>query len=196
MRVVAVVLAAGEGRRLGGPKALLRMGPRSFLEACLSLLDRPGLAGRVVVIGHRAEEVRALVPAGAAQVVTNALYADGMLSSVHAGLDAAEAMGAEAVLFHPVDHPAVEPETVDAVLGALAGGAVIAVPSHDRRRGHPGGFARASWPALRGAAPERGARGVLADHPEWIVHVEAGPGALLGVNTPADLARLGALPRP
>jgi CTP:molybdopterin cytidylyltransferase MocA len=192
MRVVAVVLAAGEGRRLGGPKALLRLGARSFLEACLQALDRPGVDGRVVVVGHRAEEVQALVPAGGAvRVVTNARYHEGMLTSVHAGLGAAEALGADALLLHPVDHPLVEPETVDRVLGALAAGAPIAVPSHDGRRGHPAGFARAAWPALRAAPPERGARAVLADHPDWITHVAGGPGSVRGVNTPEDLARLG-----
>src|SRR4029079_10862140 len=96
LRGVPGVVAAAEGRRLAGPKALLRLGARSFLEACLQALDRPGVDGRVVVVGHRAEEVQALVPAGGAvRVVTNARYHEGMLTSVHAGLGAAEALGAD-----------------------------------------------------------------------------------------------------
>jgi CTP:molybdopterin cytidylyltransferase MocA len=191
MRVVAVVLAAGEGRRMGGPKALLRLGGRSFLEVCLAGLERAGVAERVVVLGHRAGEVRALLPAPAAvRVVVNERYREGMFSSVIAGLDAAEALGAEAMLLHPVDHPLLEPETVDRVLEALAAGAPIAVPSHQGRRGHPAGFARAAWAALRAAPPGQGARAVLAGHPQWITHVAGGAGSLRGVNTPEDLAAL------
>lgn len=191
MRVVAVVLAAGEGRRMGGPKAILRLGGRSFLECCLDGLDRPGIAERVVVVGHRADDVRALLPAPVpVHVVVNERYGQGMLSSVIAGLDRAESVGADAVLLHPVDHPLLEPATVDSVLAALAAGAVIAVPSHGGRRGHPAGFARPAWPALRAAPPERGARAVLAEHPEWITHVAAGAASVLGVNTPEDLAAL------
>src|SRR5688572_15284581 len=62
------------------------------------------------------------------------------------------------------------------VAGALAEGALIAVPSHGGRRGHPGGFARAAWAALRAAPAAAGARAVLAAHPEWVVHVTGDAG--------------------
>ena len=191
MRVVAVVLAAGEGRRLGGAKALLRAHGLTFLEACLRALDRPGVVARVVVTGHDAERVAAALPAApGVTAVLNERYRAGMLSSVLRGLEAAEALQADAVLLHPVDHPQVEPDTVDRVLAALAGGARVAVPSHGGRRGHPGGFARSAWDALRAAPPEEGARAVLRAHPDWIVHVPGGPGSVRGVNTPADLEGL------
>jgi molybdenum cofactor cytidylyltransferase len=83
----------------------------------------------------------------------------------------------------------VDPATVDRVVAGLHGGAVIAVPAHGSRRGHPGGFARAAWPALRAAPAARGARAVLADHPEWVVHVPGDPGCVLGIDTPADYER-------
>jgi molybdenum cofactor cytidylyltransferase len=190
MRLHAVILAAGEGRRAGGPKALLRAGSETFLARAARLLSRPGVEIVLAVIGHQAGRVAAVagLPAGLT-LVENPRYGEGMLSSIHCGLDAAEAAGADAVLVHPVDHPLVEPETVDRVIAALAEGAVIAVPSHEGRRGHPGGFARAAWPALRTASAERGARAVLADHPGWIVHVPGGPGSLAGVNTVEDYRR-------
>lgn len=192
MRVIAVLLAAGEGRRMGGSKALLHVRGTTFLHACVSALERPAVTGIVVVTGHDAARVGTALPSRPGIVVAhNPAYRDGMLSSVLCGLARAEALGADALLLHPVDHPLVEPETVDAVLAALAGGARIAVPSHGGRRGHPGGFARASWDALRSAPPGEGARAVLRDHPDWIVHVPGGPGCVAGVNTPADLDRLG-----
>ena len=114
---------------------------------------------------------------------------EGMLSSILRGLDAAEAAGAEAVLLHPVDHPLVDPATVDRVVASLRGGARIAGRTYGSRRGHPGGFARAVWPALRAAPAERGARAVLADHPDWVVHVPGDPGCVLGIDTPDDYER-------
>lgn len=184
MRVAAVVLAAGEGRRMGGPKALARLRGSTFLAAVLSRFDRSDVSARIVVLGASADHVAStaeLTPD--VQIVVNARYGDGMLTSVWAGVDEAERLGADAVLLHPVDNPLVEPETIGAVLAALAAGARIAVPSHAGRRGHPAGFARAAWPALRAAALDAGARGVLAEHPDWVSHVPAGPDCLVDLDT-------------
>jgi nicotine blue oxidoreductase len=191
MRIHALVLAAGRGARVGGPKALLTLEGETFLSRCARLLRRPGVERVTAVLGHDADRVRQ--EAGLSpdvHTVVNARYADGMLTSILAGLDEAEAAGAAAVLVHPVDHPLIEPATVDAVIGALQKGSTIAVPSHGGRRGHPAGFARAAWAALRGATPDEGARGVLARHPEWIEHLPAGEECLVGVNTNDDYERI------
>lgn len=191
-RVVAVLLAAGAGRRAGGPKALLRAGGQSFLAAAAARLRRPGVAELVIVLGAEAERVRseAELPPAAHVVVNEAWREGGMLSSLLCGLARADELGADAVLVHPVDHPLVALETVDRVLRALAAGARVAVPALAGRRGHPAGFARAAFDALRAASPEAGARAVLREHPDWIVHVAGDPGCLAGVDTPEDYARL------
>ena len=197
VRVVAIVLAAGAGRRIGGPKALLPIAGTTFLAHVARALRRPGVADVVAVLGHGASRVKTSggLPPGT-PIVVNPRPDDGMLGSVIAGLDAAASRGADAVLLHPVDHPFVAPATVDAVVAALAGGALIAVPSYGGRRGHPGGFARAAWPALRQAPPERGARAVLAEHPEWLVHVAGDEGCVAGIDTTQDYERrLGPLRR-
>jgi len=190
VRVVAVVLAAGAGRRIGSPKALLPIGGTTFLAHVARGLQRPGIAEVVAVIGHGARRVAASagLPPGLA-LVGNPRPDDGMLGSVARGLEAAEARGADAVLLHPVDHPFASPATTDAVLAALAGGALVAVPTYGGRRGHPGGFARAVWPALRAAPPARGARAVLADHPDWLVHVPGDEGCVAGIDTREDYER-------
>lgn len=189
--VVAVVLAAGEGRRMGGSKALVPLAGRTFLERIRRTLRRPGVLDVLVVVGHEAGRVVDAHPGLPASCwIPNAAYRGGMLGSIWAGLEAAERRGAGGVLLHPVDHPLVAPETVDRVLAALQGGARIAVPSHGERRGHPGGFAREAWPALRAASPDRGARAVLAEHPDWIVHVPGDPGCVAGIDTPQDYERL------
>ena len=197
MRILAVVLAAGEGRRMGGPKALVATEADTFLARACAALDRPSVERVIAVLGAEAARVAAEAGLSAAvSVCVNEGWRDGMLTSVWAGLDAAEAAGAEAILVHPVDNPFVSAATVDAVVAALERGARIAVPSHGGRRGHPAGFARAAFAALRDADPAQGARTVLAEHPEWIVHVPAGPDCLVDVDTPADLrASLKSFPR-
>jgi CTP:molybdopterin cytidylyltransferase MocA len=189
MRIVAVILAAGSGRRMGGPKARLRIGGESFLARAARLLARPGVASVAAVVGRETLGAAATAPPAGVAILENPRPEEGMLSSILRGLDGAEAAGADAVLLHPVDHPLVEPATVDRVVAALEAGAAIAVPTHGSRRGHPGGFARVAWPALRAAPAGRGARAVLADHPGWVVHVPGDPGCVLGIDTPADYER-------
>jgi molybdenum cofactor cytidylyltransferase len=187
VRIAAIVLAAGEGRRLGGPKALAPIGAETFLARVCHSFERPTLIAVVAVLGAEAERVRkhARLPR-TAMLAVNERWREGMLSSIWRGLDVAESLGVDAVLVHPVDNPLVTPETIDAVVAALAAGAVVAVPSHRGRRGHPTGFARAAWPALRAAPPERGARLVIAENPAWVVHVPAGEDCLVDIDTPQD----------
>jgi len=191
VRIAAIILAGGEGRRMGGPKALLSAGHESFLARACRLYARPGIGVVIAVLGAEAERVRreAGLPAGV-EVVWNQGWSQGMLTSVWRGLDAAEALAADAVLLHPVDHPLVEPATIDRVARALAEGALAAVPTWEARRGHPGGFGRALFGELRSAPPDRGARAVLASNEARVVHVPGSSGCVAGIDTPEQYALL------
>jgi nicotine blue oxidoreductase len=188
VRLAAIVLAAGEGRRIGGPKALLPIDDTIFLDRTCRLFLDAALAGVIAVLGAEAERVKreARLPDGVC-VVVNEAWQRGMLSSIWRGLDMAEALGAEAILVHPVDNPFVSGRTIASVASALRAGARIAVPCHAARRGHPAGFSRAAWGELRAAPLERGARQVLASHPAWVVEVETGPDCLIDIDTREDL---------
>ena len=92
MRLWSIILAAGRGERIGGPKALLTLGGESFVARSARLLARPGIERVVAVIGHEADRVarEANLPPGVPMVV-NARYGEGMLTSIQAGLEAAGA---------------------------------------------------------------------------------------------------------
>jgi molybdenum cofactor cytidylyltransferase len=159
-----LILAAGESRRMGYPKALLRYRQETFLDTLVGMF-----AARctpvIVVLGARAEEIRArcLRPATFA---VNSEYQRGMTTSLQCGLRAVPPE-AESVLFTLVDHPSVAPGTIDALLdgGALLDGApLLKVPRYKGRRGHPIRFSRALIAEFL-AAPETGAaRDIVRSH--------------------------------
>src|SRR5262245_9876440 len=101
---------------MGGPKALLPIGGQTFLARLASRFERPGIDRVIAVVGHEADRVMREAGADAPVVfAVNERHREGMLTSIWRGLDEAEAAGADAVLLHPVDHPLVEPDTIERV---------------------------------------------------------------------------------
>jgi CTP:molybdopterin cytidylyltransferase MocA len=125
-----LVLAAGEGRRFGGPKQLANVGGRPLIEHALAALR--GLDRVVVVLGARAEEIRAGADLGGAEVVVCADWAEGMGASLRTGL--AALAGAGEVVIVLADQPFITAEVV-ARVRAQPGDGVRAV--YGGRPGHP-----------------------------------------------------------
>jgi molybdenum cofactor cytidylyltransferase len=157
--VAGLILAAGESRRMGFPKALLQYREETFLDTLIGLF-----AVRcdpvIVVLGAGAQDIRARVARPAAFAV-NPRWHLGQTTSMQCGLRAVPA-DAEGVLFTLVDHPAVSPATIDALLNGKR--PLVRVPRFGNRRGHPIWFSReliAEFLAL----PETGAaRDVVRGH--------------------------------
>lgn len=131
MNAAAIILAAGESRRMGRPKASLPFRNGTFLSAIAENLGRH-CSPVIAVFGFDAARLSESAPPAVVAAV-NPDYAQGMLTSLKAGLRAVPD-SCEAVVFTLVDHPAVTPATVDAV---LASPALIAIPRSENRRGHP-----------------------------------------------------------
>ncbi len=171
MSTRGVLLAAGAGRRMGGPKALLRDASGvPFVDRAVGRLLDGGCEGVTVVIGASAEEVRALLDeAGwslddAVSVVVADEWAEGMGASLRAGLTALATAPVEvtAALVSLVDLPDVGDDVVRRVLGAGAGQDVLARASYDGVAGHPVLLGRGHWPGVVAAATgDRGARDYL-----------------------------------
>ena len=188
-RIGALVLAAGEARRMGRPKALLPLEGRTFLEILLDRLGRAGVGPLVVVLGDAAAEIRAAVTLGDARVVINPDPGRGQLSSIHCGLDSLRPEEVDALFIAPVDTPRVRVETLSRMMASLSGHPLV-VPSRRGRRGHPALFSASLFPALRGASPDRGARAVVQATVDRLEMETDDPSVLEDFDTPEDLARL------
>lgn len=184
-RVAGVVPAAGSSTRMGRPKALLDAGGRSFVSAVVGALVGGGCDPVVVVTGPDQPEVARRAQASGALVLVNREPGEGPITSLRLAL-AALGSSVDGVAVLPVDHPAVLPETVAALLEAFApGDAPLVLPSIGGERGHPALFHRRLFPELMDPGLEGGARAVVHRHLEKarLVAVDD-PGALADVDTP------------
>ncbi len=198
--VAGLLLAAGGGRRLGGrPKALLGHRGGLLVEHAARVLHEGGCDPVVVVLGAGAAEVRARLgatrddgPRAGPVLVDNAAWADGMGTSLRAGLAALAATDATAAVVTLVDQPRVGAAAVARVLAAHRKGARLVAAAYDGVRGHPVLLAREHWAgAAEAAVGDRGARAHLAQHTAAIRLVEcADVAAPDDVDTPADLVLL------
>lgn len=136
-RVAAILLAAGRSRRMGAFKPLLPFGGRTVVEACVCNLLEGGASEVVVVIGHRAEEMRAALAHLPVRLSFNPDPESEMGASIACGASLLSSE-AEAILISLVDHPAVPPEVIRNLIDAWReSGAPLLVPEHAGRGGHP-----------------------------------------------------------
>ncbi|WP_035850499.1 nucleotidyltransferase family protein [Kitasatospora azatica] len=189
--IPALVLAAGGGRRLGGrPKALLSFRGRPLVEHAVGVVRAGGCGPVLVVLGAARDQVLAKADLTGCTVVANPDWAEGMGSSLRAGLAALPAES-PAVLVALVDTPGVSPAAVARLLAAHREGAALAAAGYDGRRGHPVLIgAEYLAEAAAGARGDAGARALLKEHQERLRLVECGDVAVPDdLDTPADLLR-------
>jgi len=211
MRVAGILLAAGEGSRLGRPKALVELGGQTLAERGVRLLRDGGADPVLVVTGAVPVRVRG------ARTVHNPDWRTGMGTSLAAGLRAlgavapgaadetaglngadvargsavaASAVGAAVIAL--ADQPLVGPEAVRRLVTAYQNGASVAVAAYHGQPRNPVLIAREHWPAVLALATgDTGARPFLRAHPELVTLVECGDtGSPDDVDTPEDLARV------
>jgi len=157
--IAGLILAAGESRRMGSPKALLTYRGETFLNRLVSLFT-VHCAPVVVVLGAGAAVIRAATTQPATFVV-NPDWTDGQTSSLQWGLRAVPA-AAEGVLLTLVDHPAVEIQTIEALLANFPG--VLRIPRYAGHKGHPIFFSSALIPEFLAVGPGGTAKDVVHRH--------------------------------
>jgi molybdenum cofactor cytidylyltransferase len=183
----AIVLAAGESRRMGFPKALLNLGACSFIETICSRLREAGLDEIVVVLGAHADEVMRAVRLQGVKVVINAEYNLGQLSSLQRGIGEADMRSAGA-LVTLVDHPLVTASTYRALSEEWERSPEkIVVARFKGRGGHPVVFPRSSFGELMEAPLDVGARAVLRRDARRVRRIEFDdPGIVADIDSPGD----------
>ncbi|MGW0878060.1 nucleotidyltransferase family protein [Streptomyces sp. NPDC002671] len=191
--VAGLLLAAGGGRRLGGrPKALLEHRGRLLVEHAVGVLRAAGCRRIHVVLGARADEVRRRAELSGCVLVDNPDWAEGMGTSLRAGLGSLAGTGARAALVSLVDQPGIGAEAVARVLGAYKDEGSLASAAYDGVRGHPVLFGAAHWPGIAATATgDRGARAYLQEHAASVRLVECADVAEpYDIDTEADLSHL------
>ena len=193
--VAGIVLAAGESKRFGRPKALLPADPdgETFAARAVRILVQGG-AHPVLVVGRPGDdalrsEVTSLTTA---QYVENPAPDRGQLSSLLVGIQAAERDGVAGVVVLPVDIPAIRAATIASAIGAFrARGAPVVRVTYGGRHGHPVIFSASVFEDLRRTDPSIGAKAVVRTRTEQVVNLEVDdPGVLRDVDFMADYRAL------
>ena len=174
MRVAGVVLAAGESRRMGQLKALLPFGSRTVIEQVLQPLLSADLSEVAVVLGHRAEEIAAVLEPLPVRLLYNADYRLGMTSSVQVALRSLDPVP-DAYLLALVDQPQIGLPVVQQLLAAhtrTQKGLVI--PIWQGKRGHPLLLSAAYRPAVLALTPDQGLNMVTRGNPNDTLELPIG----------------------
>ncbi|MBV2355689.1 nucleotidyltransferase family protein [Streptomyces sp. J2-1] len=191
--VAGLLLAAGGGRRLGGrPKALLEHRGRLLVERAAGALWAAGCGTVHVVLGAGAEEVRGRARLDGCVLVGNPGWADGMGSSLRAGLASLAGTGARAALVSLVDQPGIGADALSRVCAAYTGASSLVSAAYAGERGHPVLFGSDHWAGIAASATgDRGARAYLREHAGALTLVECADVAEpYDIDTEADLERL------
>lgn len=185
-RIEAVLLAAGYSSRMGQMKAFLPMGATTVIRKQVEVLHR--CVDRIVVVtGYRGEEVENHIRDYPADVVWNPCFADGMFTSVKAGLLSLSA-DAEACLILPVDYPLVTSDMIRKLIKEYEGGeSPVVYPSFAMRKGHPPVIAAGCIPQILSYRGDMGLKGALKpfDRSAGYVLMEDA-GCVMDMDTPGD----------
>lgn len=188
--IAAIVLAAGRATRMGEPKVLLRLGGRTLLAHVLAAGQASRCDAVVVVAGPNAAEVRREAEPFGARVVDNPRYAEGMATSLAAGI-AALPPACEAAVILLGDQPRVSAAAIDRLIDTYrATGKPMLLSRYGDVAGAPALFGRLLFPEAAALTGDAGARRLAARHPDWVTEVPLAADEAWDIDTPEDLARL------
>jgi molybdenum cofactor cytidylyltransferase len=211
--LAAVILSGGASSRMGAPKALLAYQGRPFLEHMLEVTVHPKIGVRRVVLGAHAEPIAKNVLLATDEIVINADWEKGQLSSIQAairslpadaGLSAGPgvppatgrakegAPGTDGLLLCLIDHPLISSALVNDLIEQFYGASCtkIVLPVYETRRGHPVIFPAALYEELLHAPVDKGARAVVWAHAADVLEVPTNEeGCILNLNDPETLLR-------
>lgn len=188
--LAAVILAAGESRRMGSPKALVPFRGVNFVLHLLSATHHQRVGVTRIILGAAAEEIRAKLEVPPEMIVVNSDWESGQLSSIHAAIRSLPP-NTEGMILAPVDHPLISANLVSQLIKKFdSTDELIVLPTFHGRRGHPVIFRASLYDDLLGASPEVGARQVVWAREQQIAEVPTEEeGVVLNLNDPETLKK-------
>jgi molybdenum cofactor cytidylyltransferase len=192
IHVGAVVLAAGQSRRMGKPKLALPWGSRTVIEQVVLTLLNAGISEIVVVTGGAGEAIEMLLQDYPIRLVHNPEYAHSeMATTLQIGIRSLTP-ACQAALVVLGDQPTIEEKVVKKIVETyLETGAAIIIPSFQMHRGHPWLVGRSLWPDLLALVKEQTLREFTQEHVNDIAYIQTDtPAILYDLDTPEDYLRL------
>ena len=192
-RVAAIVLAAGQSRRMGTVNKLLaEIDGVPMARRVVDAIAESRIASTHVVTGHQSAALRAALADCEVAFVDNPDYAQGLSASLRAGIGALDDE-VDGALICLGDMPRIEPDHIDRLIAAFAPaeGRAICVPTARGKRGNPVLFGRAFFADLARLAGDVGARHLIGEYGDQVHEVElADDGIFVDIDTPGALAAL------
>lgn len=182
--VSAILLAAGEARRMGILKQLMPLGDKTMLEQTLDNLLGSKVSEVIVVLGYRAEEIRKRVASRPIKAVINPHYRQGMGTSIAAGLKFIDSQAA-AVMLVLADQPFVDSQTINRLIAEFnRHHKGIAIPTYEGKRGHPLIFSLKYKAPLSRLEGDIGGREIVKEHAEDVLEVPVDcEGVVIDIDT-------------
>jgi molybdenum cofactor cytidylyltransferase len=168
--IAGIVLAAGRSQRMGHFKPLLPFGESTVVDHCVDNLRRGGVETIVVVLGHKASDLKHHLQNASVTFAHNPDPDSEMSASIAYGVQQIPTH-ARAILITPVDHPAVSPYVVAILVDAWKEGACLVVPTFEGRGGHPVLVDSKFRDELLNLNPKRGLRGLFELHLEQVTRL-------------------------
>jgi molybdenum cofactor cytidylyltransferase len=196
-RVVAIVLAAGASTRMGSNKMLVSYQDKPMLRATVENVLASGVDEVVVVTGHQSDQVEEALQGLKLRTVHNPHYAEGMSTSLRAGVRAAGK--ADAVVVCLGDMPRVSAQVINRMIAAFnpTEHRNVIVPVHRGQWGNPVLWGAEHFDVLLELEGDKGARGLIGQFKSEAVEINVEePGVLMDADTPEALAALSAIASP
>ncbi|MBA7690123.1 Nicotine blue oxidoreductase [subsurface metagenome] len=169
--VSAILLAAGESKRMGKPKLLLPLGDSTILERAVDNLLNSNLGEVIVVVGYRAREMIKLITNRPVKITINPLYRQGMSTSILKGLSMITNR-TQTIMLTLADQPFVDSETINRLLEEfLSHNKGIVIPTYQGKRGHPIIFSAKYKEELLRLKGDVGGKDVIKEHFDDILEV-------------------------
>ena len=185
--IVAVILSAGESRRMGRPKALLPIDGQTFIERIVAALKQTKVGKIIVILGHNARELQSKISHLPVEILINTDYKLGQLSSLQLAVRNLQPdLDCDGMLVHLVDHPYLAPALVEEMIRRFYETKKrIIVPKFHGKRGHPVIFSNALFDEILSAPMEEGAKAVVNAHRAETLEIETEEeGIAVDIDTP------------